>query len=91
MGSPTTTEGAHPDAFDTWLTDEEAPAEMHSRDLGPGTASAMEQITDDAPLKALLPDGESWTMEHYLKVVEFETSFFHPFNPDVVRFGERFT
>ena len=87
-GSPVVAEGAHPDSFYTWLTDVETLEKMHRGDLGPGTAAAMEQITDDAPLKALLPDGESWTMEHYHKVVEFETAFFNPFNPEMMRFGE---
>ena len=90
-GSPIVAEGAHPDAFYTWLTDVETLRKMYSGDLAPGTAAAMEQITDDAPLKAMLPEGESWTMEHYHKVVEFETAFFNPFNPEMVRFGEEYT
>ena len=89
-GSPIVAEGDHADAFYTWLTDVETLEKMYRGDLGPGTAAAMEQITDDAPLKAQLPEGESWTMEHYHKVVEFETAFFNPFNPEMVRFGEEF-
>jgi len=61
---------------------------MVAGELGPGTAAAMERITDEAPLKATLPEGESWTMDHYHKVVEFETAFF---NPDRMRFGGEFT
>ena len=89
-GAPSVREGESAEVFYTWLTDVETLGKMHAGDLAPGTAAAMEQITDDAPLKALLPEGESWTMDHYHKVVEFETAFFNPFNPEMVRFGEEF-
>jgi mannose-6-phosphate isomerase-like protein (cupin superfamily) len=89
-GAPEVREAADPDAFYTWRTDRDTLRRMVEGDLSPGTAAAMEQITDDAPLKAVLPEGESWTMDHYHKVVEFETAFFNPFNPDRIRFGEAF-
>ena len=89
-GSPQVREGTHPDAFYTWATDEETLRKMNQGDLGPGTASAMEKITDWAPLKAELPEGEAWTMDHYHKVAEFETAFLNPFNPERVCFGEAY-
>ena len=90
-GSPSVSEGENPKAYYTWVTDRETLEKMYEGDLGPGAAAAMEHITDDAPLKAQLPDGESWTMEHYHKVVEFETAFFNPFHPEKVKFGEDFS
>jgi len=87
-GTPRIVEGAHPEAFHTFVTDVDTLEKMHSGELGPGTASGKEHVGQPSPLDSELPEGESWTMERIYRAIEVAHPFFNPFNPEKIRFGE---